>query len=197
MDANRSNTLTNLLMMLPMVVVPTLALLKMPDQEGSMLGKIVAACTDNPVAAETESTEFGTDELQTDDLLQEATGDLGFATDPFQTGSATPMMSALSADSRTSDNQFPLAPAPEPATGPSVSEVRLTPSNEREQLLGQLLELGATRTMWFGPGTDQFGFVAFVPAGPGMVSYRFEAIAASPEAAIAQVATQVQQWKRQ
>ncbi|MCA9047273.1 MAG: hypothetical protein KDA89_01000, partial [Planctomycetaceae bacterium] len=62
-------------------------------------------------------------------------------------------------------------------------------------LTEQLERLGATRTIWFSPGSEQtIGFVAFF-ASDGMVTYRFEAIAESRSAAVQDVLRQVQEWK--
>lgn len=214
MDSPRGSTLTNMLMMLPMVVVPTVALLQMPENEGSLLSKLVSAATgdaESPGSESDPSAAASADDIwsaiegtspSAEDGVEESMGAFGDELDvPFETQEKllSPFADAASSPFQQENRpqqQPPPAQGIPVADGPRMTPVSVTGSLQLSELLQQVSNLGANKTMWFGPGGGQFGFIAFVSAGSDSVSYRFEAISTSPEAAVAEVVGRIQQWRQ-
>lgn len=214
MDSPRGSTFTNVLMMLPMVVVPTLALLQMPENKGSLLSKLVAAATgqteDSPdpnaeqAAASAEDIWSAIEgaSASPDDEVEDAFGSMGEElSSPFGTKQelASPFNDATDtafAEDPPVVRSTPSASPPAVLNGPRMTPVSVPENQQVSQLLTQVDALGAKKTMWFGPGGGQFGFIAFVNSGPNQVSYRFEAISSSPEAAVAEVIGKIEMWRR-
>lgn len=187
MESSRGGPLTTFIMMLPLIVVPAIAMLKPADLKEGWVSRLLSA-SDSPAAEESaaDSPELGDapddfdfgDEVsgfasgETDDLLREVVGD-SLTTDLSATGEP--------ARGHTADSDFaPQSPAVDASVAP---------------LMEQLQRLGATKTLWFTPGNQMVGFVSFFRADRGMVSYRFEAIANSQAAAVQDVMRQVQAWQ--
>lgn len=201
MESSRGGPLTTFIMMLPLIVVPTIAMLRPAGSDGSLLSQFLSAAPESEppastpdemadaVFSELSDSEFS-ESLETmpaDDefaalenqLFAEASGLSAPSTPDFDLGESAPPAAPVFADSAT------------PAA-PSTDSTAVT-----SQLLARLRQLGAQRTMWFEPGDGRFGFVAFFRAGNGIVSYRFEAVAATESAAIIDVMQQAQAWQNQ
>ncbi len=207
MDSSRGGPLTTFIMMLPLIVVPALALLRPADQQGSLLHSLLSAGTrvvngeaadsdddsgeSDPLEAlfsEVSESDFDLDDAGPDVEDAEFGSSSGFDDDLFAEANGT----ALAENFQSSFDGAPTAPPVNSAQAPSVD---LTGDPQLSQLMAQLKQMGATRTLWFSPGGQSVGFVAFFRAGNGIVSYRFEAVAASRASAVADVMAQARDWQ--
>lgn len=202
MESSRGGPLTTFIMMLPLIVVPAIAMLKPTDLKEGWTSRLLSAAsapeTDESVDSAPQFDEV-TDEFESlfgeelssppadttphteDDLFHEAIG--GAPIDAFSTDFAPQDNSPAARVQNSSSGglaspQFPKADA-------SVAP-----------LMEQLQRMGVSRTLWFTPGNGMVGFVAFFKADRGMVSYRFESIARSQPDAIQDVMQQVREWQK-
>lgn len=202
MESSRGGPLTTFIMMLPLIVVPAIAMLKPTDLKEGWTSRLLSAAsapeTGEPVDNAPEFDEV-TDEFESlfgeemsspspnttsdteDDLFHEAIGGApmdAFSTDFAPKNDAPAMRVQNNSSDGSAAPQFPKADA-------SVAP-----------LLEQLRKMGVSRTLWFTPGNEMVGFVAFFKADRGMVSYRFESIARSQPDAIQDVMQQVREWQK-
>ena len=211
MESSRGGPLTTFIMMLPLIIVPAIAMLRPAGQQGSILSDLLSAATGesgqestaDPAAGDEAALFDGFPEELTDSDLDAETSDSDLdaalfaevtgteSADPFNSQSEPPPPSA--ADFSAPD--FGSPDFSDPGFGASGGG-RSVSDADTEQLLGRLKQLGVAKTIWFAPGPDSVGFVAFVPAGTGILSYRFEAVAASKAAAVQDVLQQVTDWHR-
>lgn len=200
MESSRGGPLTTFIMMLPLIVVPTIAMLRPAGSDGSLLSNLLSA------APEKESTSTP-DELA-DAVFSELPGDdFSSPAGEFSPGDEfADLENQLFAEASGQDDGFAPPRSNTAAIGATISDsagsgfggVETGAGNSGaavSQLLGRLKQMGVQRTLWFNPGDGQFGFVAFFRAGNGIVSYRFEAIATSEPAAIINVMQQAQAWQ--
>lgn len=207
MDSSRGGPLTTFIMTLPLIVVPALALLRPADQEGSLLHSLLSAGT-RAVSGESADSAGKDGNLDPfEDLFTEVTesasefepdtadDSAGLDDDLFAEASGT----ALADDFESSFGAPPVASAP-PTTASPINTAQPPPVDlaadpQIGQLMAQLKQMGVRRTLWFSPGDQTVGFVAFFRAGQGIVSYRFSAVANSRAAAIADVIGQARRWQ--
>ena len=196
MESSRGGPLTTFIMMLPLIVVPTIAMLRPAGSDGSLLSNLLSAAPESETPATTpddvadavfselsdddfsEAPDFAPDFAGSDDEFADLENQL-FAEASGMTG--TP----AAPDFDTTPSAATNTPGVAAGGSPAVTS----------QLLGRIKQMGAHRTMWFEPGDGRFGFVAFFRAGNGIVSYRFEAVAATESAAIIDVMQQAQAWQ--
>lgn len=194
MESSRGGPLTTFIMMLPLIVVPSIAMLKPAGEDGSILSGLLSAASSkdesqadelagdgfsefseflesDPVAELSESAETGFSEL--DQLFSEASGM------SLDDSAGTANASAPAATNAAWGGNFPSNSG----------------DTQTESLMRELDQLGTTRTLWFSPGREMFGFVAFFKAGNGIMSYRFESIAATRAAAVQDVVLQARNWQ--
>ena len=194
MESSRGGPLTTFIMMLPLIVVPAMAMFRPSGPEGSLLSSLLSAGSNDSSASDSSGDDADIDgfsesdfEAEFAELLDSDTADLdsdqgGFSEAP--TFSSEP--DRTESPSVATPQQFTQS---SPTTDPSADAAI-------EELTAQLRTLGATRTLWFSPGDrSTFGFVAFFPAGQGSIRYRFEAIAGSKHEAVRDVIHQAIEWK--
>lgn len=196
MESSRGGPLSTFIMMLPLIVVPAIAMLKPVGQEGGMLSNLLSA-------AAPEDSDHSADEIA-DAVFAEVPSDDTSAFEPNfgETASNDDDFARLDAQlfeeaSNLSGGSNVPASAQQPPAMNFGNGLQAAPSGlPVEQLLLGLQQMGCTNAIWFDPGNGQFGFVAFFKAGDGIISYRFEAIAASRAAAVQDVIVQAQTWQR-
>lgn len=186
MDSSRGGPLTTLIMMLPLIVVPAIAMLRPLDlQNGLTSGPLSASQEDEDFA---ELSEFGFDDpAQAKPVNSREVSD--YSMSDGVAGLSAPLFSgAQTAENEAHDASFPFGSSPAAST---ANEPDFTP------WMTQLNAMGATRTLWFQPATGSEGFVAFVPVANAdrVITYRFEAIAADQTAALENVTMQIRQWQ--
>lgn len=185
MESSRSGPLTTFIMMLPLIVVPTVAMLKPANLKEGWASQLLSA-SDHPATADAEhdAPEFGADIDDFDEFglfvdESESSADSDSDEDAlFREAFADPLTSVTAEPSATT-----------PAAPQQLSSADLAP------LMTQLEKMGATRTLWFTPGNQMVGFVAFFEPDRGKTSYRFESIALSQAAAAKDVIQQVKAWE--
>lgn len=200
MDSSRGGPLTTFIMMLPLIVVPTIAMLKPVNQEGSLLSDLLSAATnatqgksasDVPSSEMPESDPF-------DAMFAEDAAEFDVVTSETEHDETEAIFAEMAGDSLPQGLERSLNSAPSIPSVDLGEQPTLTPdeASSPQRLMAELSDMGATRTLWFSPTKGQFGFVAFFQAAQGMVSYRFEATAETREAAVLNVIQQAQRWKR-
>jgi len=204
MESNRSSPLSTLIMILPLIVVPGLAILRPAEHDNGFVSDDLNAAAQGMEFSEFEPTVGAGDSFSR--LLDSP---------PSRPRSAASRLDApmarldapLAEDWRSPSETHGAATgrtAPNRTAGGAITQPsnRLTDSASAAAPHAALLEnlriAGATRTMWFRPGgTGDVGFIAFLPGDGNMVSYRFEAIASSESDAIRDVVRQVRRWQQQ
>lgn len=205
MESSRSGLLSTLLMTLPLIVVPTMALLRPPGQ--------IAAVSTTPL----EATDSSDEELLGEfDLVESASEprkkltshDSNDAGDEFEelfaeTDSENPPDSAPRSRSKKADktesldqelsNPFDLEESP---GTPGVDGQTEETTGRAERIVEELNVQGALRTMWFEAGSKTpVGFAAFFRGQTELTRIRFEAVGQSREECAKNVLKQVQQWQ--
>ena len=180
MDSTRGGPLSSFIMMLPLIVVPVIALLRPAERGSSIVSEDLSASAEQ--APFSEFDEFGFDDLpgsgESPGIPEKKSADNGLGeldTSEFIPNTPVDPLQNLLTDSSSGAD---------------------TATQARQIRLQELQRLGASRTIWFTPGSSgQTGFVAFFPTGQGHVTYRFSAIAPTDVQAIDDVLNQVRDWQ--
>lgn len=188
MESSRGGPLTTFIMMLPLIVVPTVAMLK-PAGDGGILSGLMKAATDRGEPAESNPDDMA--EAIWDEIAGTGTSD---SDAPLNGGTFDELDAELF--SEAVGDAFSESPSDPFRTVSSASGRSASPVEANvEPLLAQLRQMGMTNTLSFDPGDGQSGFVAFFQAPDGRMTYRFESVAQSSPQAIADVLRQVRAWK--
>jgi len=196
MDSSRGGPLTTFIMMLPLIVVPAIAMLKPADLKEGWLGEMLSASENSDTkSAGSDAAGFVEVADDFDDL------DL-FSDDPPSADPSDSLDDSLfgEASGNALINDFAhnsprTAPSAPPQAGLSSQDPAIDAATQ--DLLAQVRQMGATRTLWFSPNPQSFGFVAFFKPTQGLVSYRFEATDRSRAEAVQSVLQQVRTWQRE
>lgn len=204
--------------MLPLIVVPTVAMLKPAGNPVGMVTDMLSASSHGEEAADeasqpgafTNADEFS-DFFEDDSAASLPAQTVASNASPFgediSTGSESALMNEaingfspdFSANETPSSGSLPfqddggwppsnLNSQPETTSQPGTAEL--------QTLLAQVQKVGATEVMWFQPGGASQGFIAFFHnSGNGQI-LRFEAVAATKAAAVKDVLSQIQQRQR-
>lgn len=194
MESSRGGPLTTFIMMLPLIVVPTIAMLRPAGSDGSLLSNLLSAAPEADASAATpgDVADAVFSELS-DDGFGEAP-DFSTPDDEFADLENQLFAEASGMTSTPAAPDFDTTPSATNNMGTPGVAAGSSPA-VTSQLLGRIKQMGTHRTMWFEPGDGRFGFVAFFRAGNGIVSYRFEAVATTESAAIIDVMQQAQAWQ--
>jgi hypothetical protein len=205
MDSSRSGLLSTLLMTLPLIVVPTIALLRPP---GPAAGVSTAS-----LDASEASDDFldGLDEFdlaqgdRTKSKSQSAPTnpsefDIFFEESPTTVDNDKPERSrpAQGQDKSAKESESPISSSD---TEDSKSPARNRPApedsqGEAQKIVDRLNEKGAVRTLWFKAGPrSPVGFAAFFRGETELMRIRFEAVGQTPEECARNVYDQVTQWQ--
>ena len=212
MDSSRSGLLSTILMTLPLIVVPAVALLRPP-------GSVNGVSTVDLDASEDE--EFDTIFDDMNGLVTSASEEEDQRNSESKTKSSAEdfvFQDEHEHDRMNPDTQNPSenlktpAPANLPSSDPFIPEMQKAGSSGaetdptdppsatsgEEQLVDQLTALGALRTMWFNAGeTAPVGFAAFFRGQTELTRIRFEAVGQSREECARNVLEQVTRWQQQ
>ena len=224
MDSSRSGLLSTLLMTLPLIVVPAVALLRPPGQGGVSsveLGASEREADDSlfdgfpefesdSAGAITEEQRGhsdpplnGTDDHGSnpeDDIFQESN-----SPDAESPGDVSPRArppGRASNDPFLSDVELPTTPPmKQPAPKAEVPLIESDPDPEKPdaaQVVEQLNAMGALKTMWFEAGDKTpVGLAVFFRGPEEQTRFRFEAVGDSREACARDVLEQVTRWQQQ
>ena len=205
MESSRSGLLSTLLMTLPLIVVPAVALLRPPGQITSVSTTPLEA-TDN--SAEELLDEFDIVESESEPRRARTGREADGAGDEFDelfaeapsvsdSGSAdadrTSKHDSAEAFDKDMSNPFDL----EESSDDSLTD-RQNPrtTGGAERIVEELTVNGALRTMWFEAGSKTpVGFAAFFRGQTELTRIRFEAVGQSREECAKNVLNQVRQWQ--
>ena len=205
MESSRSGLLSTLLMTLPLIVVPAMALLRPPGQMPSVSTMPLEATDDS---AEELLDEFDIVESESEPRKTRPDRETDGASEEFdelfdESPSASNSRSAdadrpLKRDSTEAfdkdlSNPFDL----EESSDDSLTEQQ-TPKTTggAERIVEELNVNGALRTMWFEAGSrTPVGFAAFFRGQTELTRIRFEAVGQSREECARNVLNQVRQWQ--
>ncbi|MEZ6123894.1 MAG: hypothetical protein R3C49_12045 [Planctomycetaceae bacterium] len=203
MESPRGGPLTTFIMMLPLIIVPTIAMLKPADSGQGLVSTLLSAATGKPGSPSAISDQPASDPAdEFAELFQEDAP----SAPPADQESVEASLFREAAGTALADD-FPEfsrgVPETAPAGNASNSVPRFgeisqqPPVNDAtvQRLQEQLRQLGVTKTLWYSGGPQVVGFVAFLQPAAGIVSYRFEATAASETAAMMDVVQQIQSWQ--
>ncbi|MEZ6059824.1 MAG: hypothetical protein R3C19_05635 [Planctomycetaceae bacterium] len=183
MDSSRGGPLTNFIMVLPLIVVPLIAILRPAERGSGVTSDDLSAASMGDALDDFGDLDF--------DSLNSADENGGFLQnsgrrDDFETRGGSAFSDQPTALRQDFGNRQTAATLRVPENSPVDQQQRFT----------ELSRMGASRTMWFNPGSSRsVGFAAFFPAGDGIISYRFESIASSETAAMDDVIRQVREFQ--
>lgn len=181
MDSSRGGPLSTLILFLPLVVVPAVAILRPAERDSGLVGDDLTASED---AFLSEPDDFFRDldgetadrEHEEDRLMA---GDMPFAEGDFR--------------ERLTDSGEQKRRHQTPARSHSYSDQPAAQADPPPDLS----HLGVSSSLWFNPGNNRgFGFVAFVPTKKDSVRYRFSSIQDTEERAVDDVAQQIRVWRQ-
>ncbi len=216
MDSSRSGLLSTLLMTLPLIVVPAIALLRPPGQTVGVSTTSLDAASlpgdDLPDEFQVAGQAHGeTREPQSPSTQEYDDGFGGLFAEPGEDNAKKPAGGRTSGSRETAD---PFNPFDEPVETPNSKEsprnqltdrgnmesgedgFRVVPTNLAESIVEQLTVQGAVRTMWFDAGDKSpVGFAAFFRGQTELMRIRFEAVGQSREECARNVLDQVTRWQ--
>jgi len=217
MDSSRSGLLSTLLMTLPLIVVPAIALLRPPGPTvGVSTSSLDAAPLledDLPGEFQVADESFESDRKSSGRATVDDDGFGGLFAEPGGGRTKKPQSGKPTKPrSNQSVNPFdgPLLDDPdleglegltsdeltEPDADDSEEGFRVVPSSSAESIVEQLTVQGALRTMWFEAGDKSpVGFAAFFRGETDLMRIRFEAVGESREACARNVLEQVTRWQ--
>ena len=205
MESSRSGLLSTLLMTLPLIVVPAIALLRPPGQMASVSTTPLEATDDS---AEELLDEFDIVESESEPPKTRTGREADGLSDEFdELFTESPSDSS----SRSADTDRPLKRDSTEAFDNDLSNPfdldessddliteQQTPKTTggAERIVEELNVNGALRTMWFEAGSKTpVGFAAFFRGQTELTRIRFEAVGQSREECARNVLNQVQQWQ--
>jgi hypothetical protein len=218
MDSTRSGLLSTLLMTLPLIVVPALALLRPPNAPSSVSTQNLAADTESPsdadelgfpddftsTPAKTQPTP-NNDDLDIDSIFgtQEPSANSNPKSNP-KSNPSNPKNSSEPAPEKSSADPFQTDTPPPPSQDEKTQPIPksdppppTTTPDSTQRLLQQLNALGCIRTHWFDAGDNSpVGFAAFFRGETELTVYRFEATGQSRGQCVQDVLQQVTDWRR-
>ena len=200
MDSTRGGPLSTLILMLPLVIVPAIALLRPAERDSGFVGGDVGATEEDGFSLGPSDFDavFGDEDQDSDeqpDGFRESIGE----EDAFSRslGDSSPFF-----DKDDTPGNEPPRPARRRRAGADRSRSSDSggPGTQgaESRRLPDLTHLGVAHSLWFAPGAEQqFGFVAFVSTDEPSVRYRFSAIQNTEARAVADVTEQIQVWRRE
>lgn len=214
MDSSRSGLFSTLLMTLPLIIVPAMALLRPPNSASSLSSQNLSA-DDSAGAAE---SGLSADELGFPDdfsgkpasesssqSFEDADINVIFG-DDTKKRSAAPQATSDDVPAGLDDNAVPKAgadpfqkgDAAPPAAARDGSPGSGPDNSSAQRIVQQLNALGSLRTLWFDAGDrTPVGFAAFFRGQTELTVYRFEAVGQTRAECARDVLNQVTAWRRQ
>ena len=197
MDSSRNSLLSTLLMTLPLIVVPLIAMLRPPGPTGGISTAPMAA-SETPWLNDFDGLfqeEFASENAT--DTPAESDPSWKINADPFLPGAA----SAAAPEATAPEATAPETTAPEtPVLQPTAAAAEAEPAPvDQIQLAEQRLRtLGASRVHWFEASAEKpFGLSVFFRGSDQIVQYGFMAAAPTRIEALTEVLDQVAEWQKQ
>ncbi len=223
MDSSRSGLLSTLLMTLPLIVVPAVALLRPPGQAGVSTAPLDAAEVDDVDAMFDDFEDFGVESSgafkkepqETDKRRNERDAN---RQESVEKGLLDEMDVTANGRSESSETRFgrpPMTSSDPFMDGSSAhDESRITRSEstsdanadaevhaekaDAKKIVEQLNSLGALKTLWFAAGDKKpVGLAVFFRGDSEQTRIRFEAVGVSRDECAEDVLQQVKRWQQQ
>ena len=192
MDSSRNSLLSTLLMTLPLIVVPLIAMLRPPGPTGGI--------STAPMAASEAPWLNDFDGLFKEEFASENATDTPAESDPSWKINADPFLPGA-ASAAAPEATAPETTAPEtPVLRPTAAAAEAEPAPvDQIQLAEQRLKaLGASRVHWFEASAEKpFGLSVFFRGSDQIVQYGFMAAAPTRIEALTEVLDQVAEWQKQ
>jgi|GEM_PF-1703271 hypothetical protein len=192
MDSSRNSLLSTLLMTLPLIVVPLIAMLRPPGPTGGI--------STAPMAASETPWLNDFDGLFQEEFASENATDTPAESDPSWKINADPFLPGA-ASTAAPEATAPETTAPEtPVLQPTAAAAEAEPAPvDQIQLAEQRLRtLGASRVHWFEASAEKpFGLSVFFRGSDQIVQYGFMAAAPTRIEALTEVLDQVAEWQKQ
>ena len=217
MDSSRSGLLSTLIMTIPLIVVPAIALLRPAAPNQGLATTALEASSGDDFFNE-EFGEFSLDDFGNQkpnpQMTTSRTGSDDYSelfAEETESNQAPPADHEHSHESNHLEDPFAVKPGTIAGreadvstnnAGSNVPDVSLrnqgVEASVEKSLLQQLTTAGAAKTLWFSPGQlGKTGFAAFVPIPQTSTQYRFEAIATTRADAVRNVLQQIVAWRAQ
>lgn len=223
MDSSRSGLLSTLLMTLPLIVVPAVALLRPPGQVGVSMTDLAASDADEDDALFDGFPELDPEHAPASRDDQSGNSDHG-SSDHGDSGSKleegifesaktrgdTTSTGGSSSASRSGDTvkdpflfgEGPQAPLPMNRQETAQKSPTGSGSDSRKpdasEIVEQLNAMGALKTVWFAAGEKKpVGLAVFFRGPEELTRFRFEAVGDSRDACARDVLEQVTRWQNQ
>ncbi len=221
MDSSRSGLLSTILMTLPLIVVPAVALLRPPGTASGVSTVALDASEDDGVNSIFDDFDgFDSDPSNgfTEKSAEHSESDSTSSADeflfhdddephPVAENRGEQPKAAARHNPPSSDPFIDHAVTQAPASGmektgpPNTSVDQSSPEfgiSDAERILEQLTTLGAVKTMWFNAGENApVGLAAFFRGETELTRIRFEAVGKSRDECARQVLEQVTRWQKQ
>jgi hypothetical protein len=200
MDSSRSGLLSTLLMTLPLIVVPAIALLRPPGPVSGVSTTPLDASDASVDEFLSDSEMFGDDAQKTSEKPSSRNHDefdgIFEEQDADVSGSGGKATRSDRTNSHGESNPFlPVEPLKhdQPTIDPEQDEV---PDGTAETIVETLNSQGALKTMWFEAGPKSpVGLAAFFRGQTELVRIRFEAVGQTREECARNVLDQVTKWQ--
>ena len=200
MESNRGGPLTTFIMTLPMIVVPTIAMLKPADNGAGLLSGLLSA-SQNASSDESagDAPEFAglADDVNSMFFEEESADAPSFGSESGAPGESLMDNDDFDAIFGAELDSHSTSPPPASVTAAASSMSNATEGIDAGRLHAELQNMGVMKTLWFSPDGQRSGFIAFFPgtSDAGSVQYRFEAIAATRDKALNEVVQQAREWQ--
>lgn len=192
MDSSRNSLLSTLLMTLPLIVVPLIAMLRPPGPTGGI--------STAPMAASEAPWLNDFDGLFKEEFASENATDTPAESDPSWNINADPFLpgaaSAAAPEATAPETTAPEAPVLRPTA--AAAEAEPAPVDQIQLAEQRLKALGASRVHWFEASAEKpFGLSVFFRGSDQIVQYGFIAAAPTRIEALTEVLDQVAEWQKQ
>ena len=192
MDSSRNSLLSTLLMTLPLIVVPLIAMLRPPGPTGGISTAPMAA-SEAPWLNDFDGLfkeEFASENAT--DTPEESDPSWNINADPFLPGAA----SAAAPEATAPETTAPETPVLRPTA--AAAEAEPAPVDQIQLAEQRLKALGASRVHWFEASAEKpFGLSVFFRGSDQIVQYGFIAAAPTRIEALTEVLDQVAEWQKQ
>lgn len=192
MDSSRNSLLSTLLMTLPLIVVPLIAMLRPPGPTGGISTAPMAA-SETPWLNDFDGLfqeEFASENAT--DTPAESDPSWKINADPFLPGAA----SAAAPEATAPETTAPETPVLQPTA--AAAEAEPAPVDQIQLAEQRLRTLGASRVHWFEASAEKpFGLSVFFRGSDQIVQYGFMAAAPTRIEALTEVLDQVAEWQKQ
>lgn len=208
MDSSRNSLLSTLLMTLPLIVVPAIALLRPPGNAGMASVPLAAAPEEDSFLSSFEDLDLqGADPSAADSATKKSGSDVDWFFEESESESSGQTNRSADSQRKPMDSQSPFREgdsdedeksAPDDEPEPQESETPATEDAQfsAEAMVEQLNALGAIRTIWFDAGArSPVGFAAFFRGSNDETRIRFEAVGQTREECARNVLNQVTRWQ--